>query len=173
MPMIFARPILPRKFENVFLRQIAAEYKKVAESIQFDLEQATASWEHQPKWERSVEILSDKIVVAVTTDDPAFQYVDLGTKAHDIEGKVTAANPTGRLAFMTTGFKAKSSPSSLSSSYGSPAGPPLARPAVVHHPGIKARNFTKKIRQAWQKKIRARVDPFIKRAAKESGHGVR
>jgi hypothetical protein len=169
----YVKTILPRRFNNVFLKQVQKEYEAIAKDIQFDFEQTTQTWKNEPKWERIVDIQPTHIAVLVGTDDPIFQYVDKGTRPHDIEGKKTASNPSGRLAFMTTGFQAKTSPESLSSSYGVSAGPPLVRPQVVHHPGTKPRNFTKKIQKSWKEKLKKRIDPFVKRAAKESGHGAR
>jgi len=171
--MFYVKTILPRKFNNTMLRRVTAEYRNIAKDIQFEFEQTTQTWDHQPKWEREIDVKPDHIAILVGTDDPIFQYVDKGTKPHDIEGKVTASNPTGRLAFMTTGFVPKTKVNNMSSFYGSPAGPPLARPEKVHHPGNAPRNFSRNIQKSWAKKLKARISPFVKLAAKESGHGTR
>lgn len=103
-----------------------------------DLEGAVRTWKHKPGF----KITRDTDSTSVGTDDKIFGYVDGGTKPHTIRPKKK------RLKFQG-GFTAKSRPGSLSSGAGGKSGG-FVFAKVVHHPGTKARHFSKLVNERAQ-----------------------
>lgn len=104
-----------------------------------DFEQATRTWNHKPGF----KITRDADSTSVGTDDEIFGYVDGGTRPHDIR-------PRGKRLKFQGGFKAKTTPGSLRSGSGGSSGA-FVFAKVVHHPGTKARNFSKLVNERAQK----------------------
>lgn len=154
-------PIVPRmRGFNVarYKAEIEAARKKVSQGILDDFKRTTATWEH--KFLFGVTRRGDTYYV--TTKDDIYRYVDQGTRPHPIR----ARNPSGRLAFFARGFRAKTRVDVIGSSAGSPADSDFRRPKEVYHPGTKARNFTKRIKEKWQKIWLAEMQAALRRAAR-------
>lgn len=138
-----------------------------ANDILLDFELTTATWNHQPKFEKLVQVGPDEIAVLVGTDDEIYGYVDKGTKPHIIAPK----KPGGVLAF-PSGYTAKTRPNVASSSNGGSGGDTVFA-AYVLHPGTEARNFDKVIQKDWEKKFKRRMEQAMSEAASASGHEVK
>jgi len=98
------------------------------------------SWRHQPTFDYAVEAKGSSFDVLAGTSDAIYGFVDEGTRPH-----VIAAVHAPYLAFQL-GYKAKTTPGSLQSRAGGATGK-MAFAKVVHHPGIRARGFTKLVKQ--------------------------
>lgn len=126
------------------------------EGAKADFRKTTATWTHQPTW----YITRRGTDWFIGTKDEIYGYVDEGTPPHTIRAK----NPSGRLAFFSKGFKPKSRAGYIASYAGVKASQGFVRPKEVQHPGTKARNFSKKIAEKWQKEFAKRIRAAIKAA---------
>lgn len=100
------------------------------------LKQPAASWSHQPSVSAKVTFHGGSDVeLEVTIDDKIYAWVSEGTRPHVIRPK----GPGYPLRFQS-GYKAKTTPGSLTPSGGGKFGPEV-RAFEVHHPGIKPRKF--------------------------------
>lgn len=156
---ISLEPIKPKKDLLNPKRYIDAVAKATTESkdgVKADFKKTTSTWEHQPQWyttRRGTDWY-------IGTKDEIYGYVDLGTKAHVIRAKTKKG-----LAFFRTGFKPKSRVNYIASYKGQKATKNFTRPMSVMHPGTKARNFSVKIREKWQKDFAKKCRAAIHEAA--------
>lgn len=131
--------------------------EKAKEGVKADFQKTTATWQHQPVWyvtRRGTDWF-------IGTKDEIYGYVDQGTAPHLIKSKYP---PKGRLRFRVGGFRAKSRPGYIASYAGAKASGKQVFPKVVHHPGTKAREFSKKIRVKWEKEFAKMMRAAIKKA---------
>lgn len=126
----------------------------VATAALQDFKGATRSWKHKPTF----TITRDDESTSIGTDSEIFGYVDQGTKRHIIRPKNKK-----RLRF-GAGFSPKTSPGSLASGPGSKSGP-MVYARVVHHPGTKAREFSKQISDRSQDLLEKTTRQQIEKAA--------
>lgn len=166
MPVAF-KAIKPNRL-NVPGMQAAleAEAKAAADDLELEFQLSTATWDHDVKFEKIVQIGPDSVQVLVDTDDEIYRYVNEGTKPHEIRPK----RPGGVLAFPSQ-FTPKSQPGRQTSGAGSSGGDTIFS-AGVHHPGTKARRFDKTIMSRFSPKYRRRMEKAMKDAAKASGHAM-
>ncbi len=160
------KPATPFR-SSIFREEIKATAAKVEKEILKDFQKTTATWEHKVKFNAEVKAGGEAsgVGVDVTTKDKVYRFVEGGTKKHLIKAK-----RKGILAFKTGG-RAKTKPRVISSTAGR-GGNKQAFAKVVHHPGTKAREFSKTIGRKWQPQFRREMDAAIKRAAKRSGHSA-
>ena len=125
--------------------------------VQADFKKTTATWSHKPTWYTTRR----GTIWYIGTKDEIYGYVDNGTPAHDIPMK--EGGPL--LAYFKTGFKPKSRVGYIASYNGVAANRNFRKRKLVHHPGTKARNFSKKIAEKWQKEFAKMMRAGIKRAA--------
>lgn len=150
------KPIIP-KLNTPDLGRIAREeLQKEVRNVQRELALPTRKWKHKVKfYERPV-----RGAVEVGTDDPVYNMLDKGTKAHKIKVKKAKA-----LRFNSV-FRAKTKPDSLSSSAGKSA-PPVAYAKSVQHPGTKPRNWKKLVIKRSRVRFPAAVNKRIAQAVKK------
>lgn len=118
---------LQKEFLNVLHNNVDAVVEDIGEDIKADLDGLTSTWNHVVDFSVDKAFLSiNSVTVTITTDDPAFNYLDQGTEK--------------RFAVMSTPFVAKTTPNSLVSGRGVGG-----KVALTKHqlPGILARNFYK------------------------------
>lgn len=159
------QPIYPKYNQfNVarYEREIKAVQEEVKTGIHQDFQKTVATWSHKPTFTSTRR----GYVYYVSTKDKQYAWVDRGTKAHLIPKVV---RPGRRLAFFATGFKAKTKVNVIGSYRGRAASSNFVRPKQVRHPGTKARNFSKRIAEKWQKTWTTRLWQAIRRAAKSPG----
>ncbi len=139
--MIRMTPIIPKnRFTAAQLDRIVENtLNQSALACKVDFEVTAQTWNHRPGF--SIDSKPGERIVG--TDDTIYGYVNDGTRPHMIYPRRAR-----RLAF-ASGYRAKTRPGSISSSSGgSSGGTVFAR--AVHHPGTKARSFTKAIAKKWQ-----------------------
>lgn len=153
---ILLKPIVPKgkkpfDFAALMNRELDAEARQIVE----DLQAVTSTWKHKPKF-----MVSQKLGVrTITTADKVFEYVDAGTRPHIIRPR------RAKVLRFNTRFKAKSVPNRFVARKGS-SSPPVAYAMVVHHPGTKARGFTKLVARRSQKRVGRRFSAAITKAVK-------
>lgn len=150
-------PILPKKpiFNTAkFEGLVAQATRQTVDDIHRDYEKTVATWEHKPKFYATRR----GTIWYIGTNDTIYGYVELGTKPHTIEPR----NPKGFLHFNRFGFKPKSRVNYIDSYAGSPATRGETFQKIVHHPGTKARNFSKKIREKREKQFAKLVRQAIR-----------
>lgn len=131
--------------------------EKAKEGVKADFQKTTATWQHQPVW----YITRRGTDWFIGTKDEIYGYVDQGTEPHPIPKTI---QPGKRLAYFKTGFKPKSRVGYIASYQGQKASRDFRRPKQVHHPGTKAREFSKKIRVKWEKEFAKLMRAAIKKA---------
>jgi hypothetical protein len=153
-------PIKPKK--NVldpvrYKAEIDKATTDAKNGVQADFKKTTATWKHKPTWYATRR----GTIWYIGTKDEIYGYVDNGTPAHDIPMK-----PGGpMLAYFKTGFKPKSRVMDIASYTGASANRNFRKSKLVHHPGTKARKFSKYIAKEWEKRFAKMVRAGIKRAA--------
>ena len=145
---------------------ILKEANQYAKDMKLDFDATTGTWNHKVNFQTDVSVLPDIVSVKVWTDDEIYGYVDKGTKPHIIRPK----KPGGRL-FFKVGGTPKTQPGQDTAGPGSP-GTKLVAASEVHHPGTKARNFTKEISKHHSRDFYSRMRTAIRKWARESGHSA-
>ena len=113
----------------------------IAKDIKIDFDVTTQTWDHRVQ--AQIESKGDYERI-VKMDDAVYTMLDEGTKAHTIRPRKSRV-----LRFMTP-FRAKTVPNQIRSNAGSTGGNAVFV-RVVHHPGTKARNWTKTIAEKWRR----------------------
>jgi hypothetical protein len=116
------------------IRALESAVKAAAREAQALYSRPVRTWQHKVYFK--VRKL-DWHTYQTSTRDKIFRFVEKGTRPHIIRAKNA---PT--LAFNTQGFKPKTAIKSLDARRGHAAGPPMAFPLAVQHPGTEARDFT-------------------------------
>jgi hypothetical protein len=132
--------------------------RKAANRVKWTYQGVVSNWSHRPTFymqERgSISLRGGVPSFFITTDDDVFRYVDRGTPAHTIRAR------RGRFLVFQAGYKARTTPHSISSGASSEFGPRIMRPSV-RHPGIKARDFSGVIAKVMEKEVRSIVQDAI------------
>lgn len=135
---------------KAYARAIENTLTQSALAAKADFGVTTQTWKHKPKF----DIDSKEGARVVGTNDEIYQYVDEGTRAHEIR-----ARNAKRLAFRR-GYSAKTSPRSISSRAGGGSGD-WAYAKVVRHPGTRAREFADTIAKKWDKELPVQMQRAI------------
>lgn len=163
---ILVKAIKPQRFnQEAFVKEFTAEVESIGNDMLLDLELTTATWDHQPKFEKITQVGPKSVELFVGTDDKIFGFVDKGTKAHKIR-------PKGPYPLrFKSGYRAKTVPNILSSRKGGSFGDEV-RAASVNHPGGAPRNITKTMTKKWRKPYKRRMEGSMRRATKASNHSA-
>ena len=145
------RSISPSRLDpNLF----AKAFENASRAMEADVKSAfidiTSGWKNPPVWRGYVRLTADDIYISVGTTDEIFKFVDEGTKAHIIRPVrakmlhwVDEASGEDRFA------------------------------KEVHHPGSKAREYSKEIREIWLGLMPDYFDKYLFEAIQKSGHAIR
>lgn len=118
--------------EKKTAKTVKAALDKTAKKAEKLLLQPTQTWDHKASFETKNKGES----VTVLTDDPVYNYLEDGTRPHQINGSPA-------LAFPNT-FSAKTTVGSLNSAPGTSGGSTVYA-STISHPGVTARNFTEQV----------------------------
>lgn len=176
--MIVFKSIKPTPFRSsIFREEVRTAAQAMAQDIEKDFAKTVKTWEHKPEFETEVKVgsaagsyitgkagITGGAEIAVTTDDEVYGYVDEGTRPHIIKPR-----RKGYPLRFNVGGRPKTKPRIIGSTAGK-KGNREVRARSVHHPGTKAREFTKTIHKKYQKEFRKQMDAAMRRAAKRSGH---
>lgn len=166
---IVVKQISPTRFKDeAFTAAIVAAARKASHEIVLDYRETTRSWNHKPVFEVVINV-NPNIEILVGTDDEIYGYVDEGTKPHIIKPKRARA-----LSFQWGGkgsYMAKTKPGVIGSQPGGPRGPMVSF-KQVHHPGTKARGFSKAIDKKWSAAFKRRMEHAMSAGADASGHSI-
>lgn len=157
------RPIIPRSplyHTATMEREIKDALTKLGKDVVKTFEGTTSTWNTKVKFDLKVTVNNNEASIEVSTDNEIYGYVNEGTKPHIIRPKRAR-----RLAFQT-GYRAKTRPKSITSGPGGASGP-YAYANIVHHPGTKAREFTKYVTIRYVDILPMVIQDAINRAAKE------
>ena len=156
--MFLVKQIKPKRFKDKeFNRIFRNRLKRVGrELIRIDFEPTVRTWDHDVKFKMRTHLTerTPSPSVEIYTDDEVWNWLDQGTKPHEIwAGAYTGKSKKKTLAFPTA-FAPKTQPRMLASMPGQSGGP-MAFTPYVEHPGTTAREWTKtsaKVRKPWFKK---------------------
>lgn len=170
--MVVFKSIKPGKaFQSSRFRQnMRAAAEQMRPQIVADFDKTTATWkpEDKPDFKGEVKVGSAAggalakavtgsatgVSVEVYTESEIYGYVDEGTRV--------------RFATMTPDFQPKTRPRRIASYRGRGGVAYIDRRRL--RPGIKAREFSKTIREKWHPRFREQMQAAVDKAARESGH---
>lgn len=141
----------PARIEGAIFNTLRA----TSRDIKKDFEGTTENWEH----EVAFKVTINKDGITVETDDPIYNFVDSGTRPHDI-----SARGSKRLRY-TAGGQPKTFVRDLQSRKGRKGGSVRFR-RKVRHPGVEAREFSKTIQEKYDQEIPKRIDDAIEKVLK-------
>jgi hypothetical protein len=125
----------------------------VTKNITPSFEATTRTWSTKPTWDYYHQRKPSQLTSRVYTSSKIYGYVSGGTRV--------------RYARMTPNFQAKTVANFIGSRAGRGGFLGMSR---VPLPGIKARKFDEAIAKRWQPKMQSKLNPFLIKAAKASGH---
>ncbi len=135
----FAIPPAP-----ALIRAAESALTKAARGVTKDLQRGSSTWQKKPKWQTQ----KHPGVRDIITHDKVYVMVNEGTPPHIIVPR------RKRFLSFRLGFQAKTQPNVLDASAGAKAGGAQIFTAAVHHPGFKAREFTKEVQALWNRNER-------------------
>jgi len=155
-----------RPFRDADLRKIVSD--ALDEEAEYDKRQfgdTVATWSNKPLFTITRKT-SEPQTRIIKTDKrrragKIFGHVDKGTRAHIIKPK------RARVLTFKIGGAAKTTPSSLKSRSGK-KGTTQVFTQMVHHPGVKARNFSKKIQEKSRGRLKKNIDKRIAKAIRKT-----
>ena len=156
--MIRLTPIKPKTTAAMLRRMeqvIKAQTQQSAKELVADYEKTYQTWEHRP----TPTVTVSRQGVSVRIDDPIWNFVNQGTRPHEIRAK------RGRALAFASGYTAKTRPGSIIAKGGGPHGA-TAFAQVVQHPGTKARGFTRRLKAKWQAKWPKDMQAAISKAVR-------
>ena len=165
--MITFRAIKPGAFNLKALeKEIRDAQRTWMTKVVKEYQGTTKHWKHRVAFTGRMSERGMVTTVEVGTDDEIYGYVDEGTKPHTIRPK----RPGGVLAFPSVSAP-KTKPGSLKSGAGKSGGPTVFT-REVHHPGTKARKFSKQIKKKMEPVLEADIQNAMGRGVKKSGYGM-
>lgn len=167
--MIVMRAVKPAAFKSsVFREDVGKALADVAAGMLKDYERTQSTWKHKAKFDTEIDTgigTGGKTEIKIETSDAVYGYVDKGTRKHLIKPRRKKA------LLFNSKFKPKTGPMSLQAGPGA-SGPPVVGAKVVHHPGTKPRNFSKRIKQKWEPEYKRQMKNAMARAARRCGHSA-
>jgi hypothetical protein len=173
MPVAF-KAIKPQKLKvPEMYKAIEAEAKAAANDLELEFMLSTATWKHQPKFEKLVQVGPKSVEILVDTDDEIYRYVNEGTGIEGPKHRTYRIPKSGyaNLAFPSV-FRPKSQPNRQTSGAGYSGGPMAHASVIEHHPGIKPRRFDKVIMKRFNPKFKKRMEDAMKSASEVSGNSM-
>lgn len=164
MTTVRIKPIIPSLNVPDFQKIAKTELRREVVAVKRELALPTKRWKHTVTFYERPASGAQSSGVDVGTENKIYGYVDRGTKPHLIKPKKAK-----KLRFNSK-FRPKTKVGSLNSGAGASA-PPVAFATVVHHPGSKARGFTKQVLQRSRKRFPKAVDKAIKLAVMRGNRG--
>ena len=146
---------MPTAFKpDAAIDELAKGLKQFVEKdLTGSFEATTRTWNTKPTWQYEHKKSPRELSSRVYTSSKIYFFVSGGTRV--------------RYARMTPNFQAKTIANFIGSRAGRGGFLAMSR---VPLPGIKARKFDEAIAKRWQPKMQAKLNPFLIRAAKASGH---
>lgn len=141
----------PARIEGAIFNTLRA----ASRDIKKDFESTTDNWEHEVEFSTTI----NRDGITVETDDPVYNFVDSGTRPHDI-----AAKGSKSLRYTADG-QPKTFVRDLKSRRGRSGGAVRFR-RKVRHPGVEAREFSKMIQEKYEEEMPKRIDAAIEKALK-------
>lgn len=133
---------------------IEAEAKAAANDLELEFMLTTATWDHQVKFEKLIQVGPKSVEILVDTDDEIYRYVNEGTGIAGPKHKTYRIPRAGyaNLAFPSI-YHAKSQPGRQTSGGGGSSGPMVYASVIEHHPGMKPRRFDKTIMKRFDPEV--------------------
>lgn len=168
--LVSFKPVLPKKkFQSsIFDNALNAEGRLYLNGVKKDYEKTFQNWKEEDKPTIEPRIENTKWGLSITVKIVGFIYtlVHEGTRPHTIKPVRVKA-----LRFQS-GYNAKTQPGRWESKAGGPFGDVIYTRRAVQHPGFPGRDFSKMIKQIWEKPFKTGMQKALNRAAKESGYGL-
>ena len=168
--LILTKTIKPQRLKVKEMRlELLNALRKSGTVIRKDFRGTTKNWKHKVKFEQQISLKQPGPTITVWTDDEIYNYVDGGTRPHDIwAGYYTGKSDKKTLAFPSM-FTPKTKPGSLKSGPGSSGGDTVFTP-YVRHPGTEPRNFSGQIAKQDLPKFKRLMEEGMGKARKASGN---
>lgn len=156
MPILRMKAIVPQHLPSTadYTNAIYKAFNDTVNLIERDMQSTTRTWTHKPQFRIVIGTRGKDLRATIGTDDPIYQYVDHGTKAHKIRAKRSKY-----LAFQS-GYKAKTRVGIIGSQEGGAFGDTqIAK--EVNHPGFPGRKFIATIRKRREVTMRQNIEHGI------------
>lgn len=154
------KAIVPKRLilSKSILKEVTAAVNSSLDVMQRDFARTTKSWDHKVTFEVNKAAMSGRSLEgSVGTDDDVFNWVDKGTRPHEIYPIAAEV-----LRFQG-GYQSKTTPGVIGSHQGGSSGMFIYAESV-HHPGIAARNFTDEIARRRRGMLESRISAAILKA---------
>lgn len=152
------------------------ELRRTGRAIRRDYLESVETWEEKPKFDIQISLSPVNAPgpsVSVTTSDPLFKMIDLGTEGpYPIFAGIYTGKSEAEVLAFSSEFAPKTSPSSpLKPGEGNVGDVDTLRP-YVNHPGIEAREITKALRDKWEPIFKGRAERIMRDVRRASGHAI-
>lgn len=144
---------LAAKYQTGVTARIGSAMTGLAKIAQKVLQSNTQGW--NPPVNFSITGSFNQGQITVGTDDIRYKWVDDGTRRHVIRAR------RAKVLRFSSGYVPKTRPGSFIIGAGTRSGGMIYR-ASVNHPGIKARNISKRVQQVIDPQLERAVDRAIK-----------
>lgn len=164
MPKLSLHAITPKSLTSSkeYAKAIKQAVMKSARLVERDYESTVRTWssKNKPKFDVITAELDGDYLVTAGTDSLLCMWVDEGTKPHIIRPR------RSRFLRFRVGGRAKTTPNVIGSQAGS-QGDSWRTADFVLHPGTRARNFTKKIKERRQKTVEQEISQSVAKIARK------
>lgn len=164
MPKVSIHAITPKNLMNSkeFKKAVTQPVEKTAKLVKRDYESTARTWssKNRPTFDVIVAELDGDYTITAGTDSLLYKWVDEGTKPHIIRPR------RSKFLRFRVGGRAKTTPNVIGSGPGS-RGDAWRTADFVLHPGTRARNFTKRIKERRQKTVEQEISQSIAKLARK------
>lgn len=166
--MIKAEAILPRGFKaDVFSKNFRKAGQRWLEGVGRDFSRSHKDFsaKNQPQHKTTVRVNSNELTFTVEIQGLIYTFVHEGTRPHKIRAK------RGKKLAISSGYRPKTIPGTISSLPGGTYGPTIYRDEV-NHPGTKGRRQSKAIKANQEKPFYRDMEEALRKSVKECGHAM-
>jgi hypothetical protein len=164
MPKLSLKAITPKHLPSSkeYAKVIKAAVMKSARLVERDYEATTRTWssKNKPRFDVTVDESGGDYSITAGTDSLLYKWTDEGTKPHIIRPR------RSKFLRFRVGGRAKTTPNVIGSQAGS-RGDSWRTADFVLHPGTRARNFTKRIKERRQKTVEQEISQGIAQVARK------
>lgn len=164
MPKVSIHAITPKNLPSSkeYKKAITQAVQKSANLVKRDYESTARTWssKNKPKFDVIVAEMDGEYTITAGTDSLLYKWVDEGTKPHIIRPRKS------KFLRFRVGGRAKTTPNVIGSDKGA-LGDNWRTADFVLHPGTRARNFTKRIKERRQKTVEQEISQSIAKVARK------
>ena len=170
MPAFFVRAITPKRQVGLdparFPSELQKELQELGKSAEKEMAKPTRQWVAPPAFKSRITGSTSRVMMIVHPigrQAKKYERIDFGTNPRVIRPR----KPGGILKFQPK-YLASTIPNRLWSRVAKRRGA-FVYARIVHHPGIRPRNFSKQVYQTMNPEFRRRMENLIRRELRRGG----